>query len=84
MIDSCVIGDLGKRAELTDSIIFFTSTCSLLVFLSGFGGEGTESNLRAAKNQAESVEKCVVTMFSRMERKDFIDYVLKEVLPLIS
>ena len=27
---------------------------------------------------------CVVTMFSRMERKDFIDYVLKEVLPLIS
>jgi len=27
---------------------------------------------------------CVVTMFSRMERKDFIEYVLKEVLPLIS
>jgi len=27
---------------------------------------------------------CVVTMFSRMEQKDFIDYVLKEVLPLIS
>lgn len=27
---------------------------------------------------------CVVTMFSRMEWKDFIDYVLKEVLPLIS
>jgi hypothetical protein len=27
---------------------------------------------------------CVVTMFSRMEWKDFIDYVLKDVLPIIS
>ena len=27
---------------------------------------------------------CVVTMFSRMEWKDFIDYVLKDILPIIS
>jgi len=42
----------------------------------------TESNLEQLKT-VESL-KYVVTMFSRMERKDFIDYVLKEVLPLIS
>lgn len=27
---------------------------------------------------------CVVTLFSRMEQKDFVEYVLKEILPLIS
>ena len=27
---------------------------------------------------------CVVTLFSRMEQKDFVEYVLKEIIPLIS